>query len=240
MKNRILLIVIILVVGFLGIRLLLSPTDHPESYEIEGFNYVQQPDGITCGPTSTLMVLRRYGKNLNLDEVEKRTKTQWFSYQGKPIGTTSPDYISIALNHFGIKAHMKHLNLDGLKHYVSQRKPVIVLLRSSVTTWHYVAVIGFDKDTLIIADPGSGSRGVISNNNFMGAWQFTTDMGGNPTSLPCKVCNGSGKWLSMNLGPLSICEWCDGTGQRIDYVADLLVVADVNPMTAIVPSESLK
>jgi predicted double-glycine peptidase len=211
-------------------------TGHPDDYEIANFSYVQQPDEITCGPTSTLMVIQRYGERPTLRQVESKTKTEWFTYDGHPIGMTSPEYVAEAMKQFGIKARRKTLNIDQLKHEVCQNKPVVVLLRSGFKLWHYVVVIGFTKSTIVTADPASGSREEMALSDFMGSWAFTTDMQGMPMCLPCGTCDGTGFWANRNLGPLAICQICNGTGRKPDYVATLLSSADIYPMTAIVPS----
>lgn len=154
---------------------------HPPSHEIEGFKYLVQPDGITCGPTSATMLLNRYGRNVTVQQVKHKTKTQWFTHEGKAIGMTSPEYIPIALNHFGVPAKMRRGYLNRLKHYVSQDRPCIVLLRSGNQYWHYVVVIGYDQNSVLVADPGSGHREQINNEAFVGSWSFNTDMRGNET-----------------------------------------------------------
>ena len=129
---------------------------HPSFYQIEDFNYLLQPDGITCGPTSAAMVLNRYGKDVSIDEVKAETKTQWFKRQDEAIGMTSPEYIPIAMKHFGLPASLKRGYINRLKCYVSQGKPCVVLLRSGEILWHYVVVVGYDENSVFVADPGSG------------------------------------------------------------------------------------
>jgi len=208
---------------------------HPESYEVGGFQYIEQPDGITCGPTSVTMLLKRYGKEVTLDEVKKQTKTEWLEYHGEPIGMTSPEYLPIALKHFGIDAKMLRGDLERLKYFVSQDRPPIVLLRSGDTTWHYVVVIGYTSDTIITADPASGSREVMKVEHFQGAWDFKTTMSGRSVVQKCERCGGTGRWLDFDLGPLSRCEFCDGTGISPDTLVMLLKTAEVHPRTMIVP-----
>ena len=153
---------------------------HPSIYMIQNFEYLVQPNDITCGPTSVTMLLRRYGIKVSIDEVEAKTKTQWFWYDGQAVGMTSPEYIPIALKFFGVRATLKRGYLDRLKYYVAQDKPCVVLLRSGDYLWHYVVVIGYDKQSVFVADPGSGQCEQINNQAFEGAWGFTTDMRGEP------------------------------------------------------------
>lgn len=235
MKKILPYIIIFLGLATMTVPWLMENYDYPPSHEIKGFQYVEQPDGITCGPTSALMVLRRYGKDVTLDEVKSQTKTQWFTYHGKPIGMTSPDYVARAMRHFGVPAKMKHGNMGMLKHYVSQNRPVLCLIRSSDTTWHFVAVTGYDVDRIITADPGPGARVEMRASDFEGAWSFKTDMDGVPTTSPCPACKGTGRFFNIDLGPLLVCDVCGGSGRQPDYVASLLKAADVYPYTMIVP-----
>lgn len=209
------------------------------TFEIRGFEFIPQPDDITCGPTSTLMVLRRFGKHPKFDQIEEQTKTKWFVHDGNPVGMTSPDLIAVAMKHFGVRARLEHLTFDGLRYHVSLKRPVIVLLRSGKTTWHYVVVIGFDPEKIIIADPGSGTRRQINIKSFCSAWNFSTDMEGNSVFDLCPLCNGTGHWLSWNLGPLSQCVLCNGTGRQIDLLGAMIRAADIYPNSAIVPEQSV-
>lgn len=213
--------------------------DHPETHQIEFTTLVSQPDGITCGPTSTTMVLKRYGKDVKLDDVKAKTKTEWFKYGRQPIGMTSPDMISVAMREFGVPAKMRHGTIKELKYFVSTNRPVIVLVRSGQTTWHYIVIVGYTKDDLTTADPGSGQIEKISLKNFQGAWDFTTDMHGNSTVATCRFCKGSGKVTNIDAGPLTTCPLCEGKGTSPDVLSSLLQVAEVYPKTMIVPVKSL-
>jgi hypothetical protein len=213
--------------------------NYPPQYEIEGFRFVEQPDHITCGPTSALMLLRRYGKEVELAEVQSQTKTKWLTYKGEPIGLTSPDYISRAVSYFGVSAHLRHGDLSQLKYLVSQRKPVIVLLRSGKLTWHYVVVIGYTHETIITADPSGGYRDELPVKHFLGAWTFLTDMEGTGVVGDCPACRGTGHWLWFDFGPFSICEVCGGAGKQPDYAGAVVRTAEVYPYTMIIPSAPL-
>ena len=208
---------------------------HPDSFEIVTWsNFIEQPDGITCGPTSALMVLKEYGKDVTLDDVKSQTKTEWIQYDGKPVGMTSPDYIPVALSHYGVPSKILKGDMNRLRYFVSKKRPVIVLLRSSKQGWHYVVVIGYTESEIITADPGPGKRKKIENSDFLRAWDFTHDMYGRNTQDDCKTCEGTGKWLN-NFGPLDHCEMCDGTGKSLDYLVILLRLVEVHPRTMIVP-----
>ncbi len=210
----------------------------PEKY-YDSIGVEKQPDGITCGPTSALMVLRAYGKNVTLEQVKRASNTQWFEYHGKPIGMTSPDCLPMALSKYGVPAYLLVGNFDILRHYVSSGKPVIVLLRSGVTYWHYVVVVGYDRKDVIIADPGWGTERRMPINQFLGAWSFKMDMYGNAVVDACSTCGGTGYWMDKRYGPFAICEICNGRGEKIDYLSKLLSSAEVQPMTMIIPKSAI-
>jgi predicted double-glycine peptidase len=186
-------------------------TTHPDAYENQGFEFIAQPDNITCGPTSTTMLLKYYGKDVTIAQVEKETRTKWFHWKGEDIGMTAPEYVEIALRRFGVPAKMQRGSFNNLKHYVSQGRPVIVNVRSGQTTWHYVVVIGYTNDQVILADPGDGARITISAENFLGCWSFQTDMDG------------------------TVCGHSDPLWGRVDPLKDLLWAGEVYPYTMIVP-----
>jgi hypothetical protein len=227
-----------LVVSLLSYKII-EPNDHPEAYDIHWTEYTVQPDDITCGPTSVYMVLRQYGKRPEFEDVEKATKTKWFMHKGQPIGMTSPEYISVAMNHFGVPARKKYLTFDQLKYHISKDRPVIVLVRSGTMTWHYIVVTGYDTENVTAADPAWGGPRVLPVNDFIKSWNFISDLHGVPIITPCSWCGGSGKWFKADLGPLSVCSFCDGSGVMPDFLGGALRNADVYPMTAIVPIEGL-
>lgn len=218
-------LVVALVIGIL-LYGKLTERDHPDEYYIPFDTLISQPDDITCGPTSATMVLNRYGKNLTVDEVQKITKTRWITYKGKNYGTTAIDYMAIGLRHFGLPAKVTTGNIHNLKYYVSQNKPVIVVLRSGTYLWHYVVVIGYDKDNIQVADPGGGTKYNIPTPTFINAWNYSSDMDGNKVGYDCPACQGNG---------CIICLW---TG-RIDPFLDLYRKSDVPRYTMIVPHQPL-
>jgi hypothetical protein len=182
------------------------------------------------------MVLKRYGKEATLDQIKAKTKTKWFHYKDKDIGMTAPDMVAKALGHFGVPADLKYGSLDRLKHYVNQNKPPIVLVRSSYWTWHYVVVIGYDEENIIVADPGGGERLVMPTAHFVGAWSFATDMRGVYMAGTCGTCGGDGNWLPFMAGPIGKCEVCQGTGTKDDLLVLALRIAEIHPNTMIVPN----
>lgn len=212
--------------------------EHPSSYEVD-FVLLEQPDQITCGPTSATMLLKSYGIDASLEDVKDKTKTEWFKYDGNSIGMTFPECIPIALKSYGLSARKTRGSLKKVKNLVSQGRPPIVLVRSGVKTWHYVVVIGYTEELVIVADPGYGQRREMTTDDFVGSWDFSTNMRGESMDQECGVCKGTGKWTENNFGPLSSCEMCSGTGVATDVLVELLRAAGVYPNTMIVPSRSI-
>lgn len=210
---------------------------HPPVWLISQTVAFAQPDEISCGPTSGQMLLALYGKHVPFGTVKAKAKTEWFTYNDSHIGMTAPDQLSRAISDLGVPTTLRVGNLPLLKMFVSQNRPVIVLLRSGATTWHYVVVTGYNEQQVTVADPGGGIIWSMSTNDFLTSWAFKSDMVGDEIVSPCPACNGSGLWLTWNLGPLGYCELCGGKGTQPDFVGALLRVADVYPMTMIVPSK---
>jgi ABC-type bacteriocin/lantibiotic exporter with double-glycine peptidase domain len=154
----------------------------PNSYKISFLDLLQQPDDITCGPTSTAMILRHYGIFADIDKVKKITKTVWYTHDGRDFGMTSPELIHICLKKFGLNAKMKCGNINELKYILSKNNPVIVLVRSGEWNWHYVVVVGYDKDMIFFANPSSGELEGLSVHEFKLAWDWRGDLKGN-------ICN---------------------------------------------------
>ena len=166
---------------FIMSLILKATTDysHPESYSVKNFPLLEQPDQITCGPTSCAMLIGHYGYEATVQSVSKETKTKWISYKGEDIGMTSPDYVRIALEKFNIRSKVKTGTLDQLKYYVSQNRLPIVLLRSGEKIWHYVVAIGYNDKEIFLADPAWGEVRKIKNESFLKSWGFAGDMRGN-------------------------------------------------------------
>ena len=154
------------------------PVRYPVSFRIENFPLLEQPDQITCGPTSVAMLLQHYGKDTTIQQAKEKAKTEWFSYKDQVIGMTSPDFIRLALKRFGVPAKMQRTTMSHLKYYISQSRPPVVLVRSSDKTWHYVVAIGYDKENMYLADPAWGKVRTVSIDQFERAWNFTSDLRG--------------------------------------------------------------
>lgn len=153
---------------------------YPEEFYLDFSHLIAQPDHITCGPTSATMVLQNYSKNITLNQVKAISKTVWFQYKNEDVGMTTPDFLTMAMEKFGVPSKMTQGNIHLLKYSVSHNKPCIVLVRSGETTWHYFVVIGYNKTTLKIADPAGGQIYTMPQETFLNCWKWTTDTDGKP------------------------------------------------------------
>lgn len=148
----------------------------PSSYTVPFTFLEMQPDDITCGPTSALMVLRYYGKSPSLDEIKRKTRTVWYSRQGRDIGMTAPAYVQVALQSYGLKSILTNGDIRRLKHLVALGKPCIVLVRSGEWSWHYVVVVGYDRGFIYYANPSNGMVEGLAEVYFERAWNWRSDL----------------------------------------------------------------
>lgn len=207
----------------------------PKSYKIKEFPTLKQPDMVTCGPTSVVMVADYYGVKVGVDEISDMCKTYLMKKDdGVVIGGTTPEYISVSLDKLGIENRLiRNSNLNFLKSYVSKGFPTIVLVRSGKLTWHYVVVVGYDKYSIIVADPGDGEISYISTKIFDEAWGFTSDLSGRDTSQQCPVCNGTGRVLN-GWGPFGVCDVCSGVGKQPNWMKVLVNLGEAKERTMVV------
>jgi len=204
--------------------------EYPVSYQLKNFVYFEkQPDDITCGPTCASMVLNYYGKSVKCSDVENYVLHKT-NLMGKRIGFSLPHGIANGLDHFGVKSKVSRSNLFHIKWNVSNDRPVIVLLRSETDLWHYVIVIGYTKEDILIADPDSGQKEWMLTKNFLSSWKFTTDMRGDHVGSLCWLCKGSGKFLLLP------CDVCLGNGY-IDTYRTAIRTAGIYSNTMIVPNK---
>lgn len=151
---------------------------HPPSYKIDLNHLIQQPDDITCGPTSVSMLMYFYNLNVSVDDVKKITKTVWYTWSGRDIGMTSPNLVLSALKYFGFNSKIKYGKIIDLKHTISSGKPCIVLVRSGEWNWHYVLICGYDKDYIFFANPSTGEIQGLSTDEFYASWSWNADLRG--------------------------------------------------------------
>jgi hypothetical protein len=228
------LIIGVLVLAAYQIQRSLYRPSCPAKYEIENFPLFAQPDGVSCGPTSLKMLLKYYGQDHPLEEIRKHTKTDWYMEGDVEIGGTTPEYMEIALEHYGVEATMLTSDMDKLKWYVSQKRPPVAMVRSGDKTWHWVVVTGYTEDTIITSDPGGGEREILGATQFEKAWNFTSDLYGRDVTKSCPACGGDGQIVDW-AGPFGICDVCGGNGKLPDWHSILIELGEAKGYILIVP-----
>lgn len=184
--------------------------EYPPTHVIQNFPTAQQPDGITCGPTSMAMVLRYYGQDVTVEQIKQITKTHWFGNGADEVGMTAPDYIVKALRQHGLRANLRNDNFEEVKYEISQDRPVIVLVRSGKKTWHYMVAIGYTEKQMTFSDPADGQYYNVNVEHFLSAWSHD----GN--------CSGEDYRVDSMFGKSS------------DYMKVLLRATEIIPRTSIV------
>lgn len=125
----------------------------PESYMIiNETNYVQFQGGLDCGGYATAYVLRHLGKDIQGDEL--------YSNMAYKVGRgVSLRGIRKAFKDYGYQAVSYTGTIDTLKMQLQKGNPVVAFVTINQDGEHYVAVVGWDKNFLYLAD----STGSASN-----------------------------------------------------------------------------
>jgi hypothetical protein len=245
-KNFILLTLILLFVDF---HVLCEADDKIISELETKFPCYKQPDSHTCGPTSAAMLLNYYGVKIDINTLKLQARTSYFNVKipGTAItlfkfkkddwGYTHPDHLLDALNR-----HIRVIKKEGalgqdIVNAIDNNKPVIVLVRSNMTTFHYFVIVGYEIDRSIrgilrwiIIDTDGRRAYRIENRYFLPSWQFSPTSyvdgtkyefkcdgckGDGHAWTKCVTCSGTGKWSATILGKKmwTKCTACSGTGK---------------------------
>ena len=75
-----------------------------------------------------------------------------------------------------------------------------MLVRTGATLWHYVVVIGYTDEALVLANP-AGREDHVGRNLFVACWEFSKDLQGNdaPPFDPCRQLVEVGTGLGGNI-----------------------------------------
>jgi len=119
-----------------------------------------------CGPASLSSVFRYYGQDISQEEIAKSV------YLRNLKGALITDLENFAKEK-GFKTILKKSEIDEIKKFIDERKPVIALLDYGylfVTKPHYVVIIGYNNNGFIIND-GYEKKKNISYGEFLGKWK---------------------------------------------------------------------
>lgn len=207
--------------------------EQPKNHIIADFtHYSKQPDGITCGPACVDMVLRYFDILVPFSSIELNVLTT-ATFRGNTIGFSTPKGVAYGLCQNGVSCKITRGNVYYLKSLVCSGIPPIVLLRSDSDMWHWVVVIGYDREFIIIADPFTGKMEKIKISAFESSWAFSGNMDGGKVGKICPWCGGSGVKFYL------LCDLCFGYG-RIDPYNYAIKSAGINSYTIIVPTYAKK
>jgi hypothetical protein len=110
-----------------------------------------QTTGYTCGPAAAATVLNAYGIDASEGEIALGTGCNSYS------GTRSLDLVSYINTKHGedLRAEYRYVDeVDSLKH---MKGFFIAEVKASTFTDHFVVIMGFNGDSLQVADPSLGS-----------------------------------------------------------------------------------
>lgn len=163
-KHLFLILLMAIFLGLFSFQKLNRPLA-PPTYHIHGFRkfIFAHPDSSICSVT---MLLHYYSKDVTLAEVKKEA-----------VGL-DPDVLRTTLHKFGVESRVYRGTLSQLKKFVATGNPVIVLIRSSNTTWHYCVVYGYDERGVLLGNPSLGNTRYVFNNDFINCWQLSHDIEG--------------------------------------------------------------
>jgi hypothetical protein len=207
-----------------------SAASQADDFVLPQFEVFSQPDGISCGPTAGVMVLRYYDIIAGIGPMKTKAKTRMYEDGRISVGLTHPANLRDAIESYGLNAHWyKGVSTNDLVTYINQGRPPIVLLRSGKKTWHYVALVGYrdNGNAFYVADPGGATLWWMSAAHLQQAWQYSGDLSGNYIAddkcgnchgsgnvwTECPTCGGSG-WIKDPLGvSKNKCPFCSGQGK---------------------------
>jgi ABC-type bacteriocin/lantibiotic exporter with double-glycine peptidase domain len=175
------------------------------------------------------MVLKYYGINVNWNDLEDMVLVS-AQYRGERVGFSTPQGVASGLRKNGLRCNIKRGSINSLKYHISGGNPAIVLLRTGTQMWHWVVVIGYDTESICLADPYTGTREWLNKKVFESSWGFESDMDGESVGTLCSWCNGKKKKFFFT------CDLCFGKGY-IDPYKDALRSAGVYSYTYVLPKK---
>ena len=115
----------------------------PDSFSITGDNYIAYQSDGQCSAYAAAYVMRSLGTQISGEEL--------YPDIGRTFGFVSPQSLAKTFAAYGYNAAAYHGDISALKARVAEGVPVIAFISIPNDT-HYVAVTGYDKDFLYLAD----------------------------------------------------------------------------------------
>lgn len=137
-------------------------------------NFVQ-PNPYSCGDASALSILRYYGiENEREWKLEKILKTT-------PKNGTHLIHIMKLFTHHGFTIDAGKMTIADVEKYVDKGIPVLVMIQArsdkkkidyakTRAEWHYVVVIGYNKEYIFFDDPVLKNVGYMKKKEFISRW----------------------------------------------------------------------
>jgi len=130
-------------------------------YRLQGHATVIDRDGVcrqttefSCGPAAAVTALRSLGIKADESVIAREALT------GPAFGT-DPVALADAINRLyaasGIHAEYRRFNAES---DLTDRTPVIVSIRASSLSDHYITILGMDRADIFIGDPAAVSKGL--------------------------------------------------------------------------------
>jgi hypothetical protein len=120
-------------------------------------------DPLLCGGAAATMVLRYWGDRAT-------TPTDFAGLVDARAGGIRPDDLVVALRDRGWRTHAFAGTAADLAHHLQRRRPVVVLVATGTDRFHYVVVVGWHRDQVIVHDPRRGSFRVEPWAAFDASW----------------------------------------------------------------------
>ena len=142
------------------------------SVKLKGYPGIQQLGDWDCGVAALQSLLLYYGKHAKYSDLS-------LLLEAGQDGVT-PDKMKNALGYYGIRFSPMNNNLELVKSSLDDGHPSLVLIqhdRDMYTMWeeewkygHWVAIIGYTKRSVTLADPGDGKASNILEREFRKRW----------------------------------------------------------------------
>jgi predicted double-glycine peptidase len=157
--------------------LLVLPGCAGDKTKVLDFPVSRQAFDYSCGPSAVQAVMAYYGEEFRESELIPLMKT------ASDEGTYTRDIIKF-LHYQGLSTQLKHkMTLKELFRYIDRNIPVIVLIQAWGSgdnfskhykdCWddgHFVVVIGYTEENVLISDPALFTVGYIPRGEFMERW----------------------------------------------------------------------
>jgi len=132
---------------------------------IKNMKFYKQEKNGWCGPAVLQMMLHFYG----LDEKQEMVAARVFDEKEKVMKLSEMVFYPQSK---GLKSYSFKGNLNDLKELISKGVPVVVFQKASkeIDKGHYRLVVGYQKDSIVLADPLLGKNIFVKEKDFLELW----------------------------------------------------------------------